>query len=283
MRAQRRLGPALTWPRLTPAFLIDVAALKLGSHLPGAPQTVAWWVGVAVAAAVTIAAVLTYRGITVASALARWVWDWSADLWDSSPDPEATLSPRRTPAIDHRRRFGRDVVGVREYQGQLVAVIAVDGSADAPSGQHQRQKVSSATLPVAAVAAALRQFDVRLDAIDIVSGADPRPRQGHPEPGFRLHRRFGDRRVDTAAPPNVLPATSITGASSPSPSTQNLGYMHFPDLPDGGSGAMPRRQRRFRRPDMPLVLVDAPSGPETQWPAMTRFRNPRRDSPVAVT
>ena len=111
---------------------------------------------------------LTYRGITVASALARWVWDVSAGMWDSSPDPEATLSPGCTPAIDHRRRFGRDVVGVREYRGRLVAVIAVDGPADAPSG-HQRQAESSATLPVAAVATALRQFDVRLDAIDIVS------------------------------------------------------------------------------------------------------------------
>jgi len=100
---------------------------------------------------------------------------------------------------------------------------------------------------------------------------------------LRLHRRLGDRRINTAAPPNVLLAKSITGASSPSPSTQNLGYMHFPDLPDGGSGAMPRRQRRFRPPDVPSVLVDAPSGPQTQWPAMTRFRNPRRDSPVAVT
>jgi type VII secretion protein EccE len=159
MKALRPLGLALSWPWITSAFLIDVAVLVLASHLPGVPQTVAWWVGVAVAAVVTIAAVLTYRGITVASALARWVWDVWAAIWHSSSDPEATLSPGCTPAIDHRRRFGRDVVGVREYQGQLVAVIAVDEAADASSG----------TLPVAAVAAGLRQFDVRLDAIDIVS------------------------------------------------------------------------------------------------------------------
>ena len=96
----------------------------------------------------------------VASALVSWVWGWAApDMFDSSPDPEAGSSPEWTRAIDHRRRFGRDVVGVREYEGQLVAVIAVDGSADAPSGRHQRQKVSPATLPVAAVAAVLRQFD----------------------------------------------------------------------------------------------------------------------------
>ena len=164
MKAQRRLGLALSWPGITSAFLIDVVVLVLASHLPGARQTVTWWVGVAVAAVVTIAAVLTYRGITVASALARWVWDW-----DWSADPEATLSPGCTPAIDHRRRFGRDVVGVREYQGHLVAVIAVAEPADPPSGRQQSQMVSPGTLPVAAVAAGLRQFDVRLDTIDIVS------------------------------------------------------------------------------------------------------------------
>jgi type VII secretion protein EccE len=162
MNAQRRLGLVLSWPWITWAFLIDVAVLVLASHLPGAPQTVAWWVGVAVAAVVTVAIVVTYRGITIASALARWVLDRFVDL-------EVALAEGRTPAIDHRRRFGRDVVGVREYQGQLVAAIAVGEPADAPSGQHHHRTVSSGTLPVAAVAAGLCQFDVRLDAIDIVS------------------------------------------------------------------------------------------------------------------
>ena len=173
MKAQRRLGLALSWPRITSAFLIDVAVLVLVNHLPhlpGVPQTVPWWAPVAVAAVVTIAMVLTYHRIPVASALARWVWDVSAPAKSGpSPDPEATPSPGCTPAIDHRRRFGRDVVGVREYQGHLVAVIAVDGPADAPSPKHQLQTVSSGTLPVVAVAAGLRQFDMRLDAIDIVS------------------------------------------------------------------------------------------------------------------
>src|SRR5271166_2757368 len=113
MKAQRRLGLALSWPRVTSVFLIDVAVLVLASHFPRVPQTVAWWGGVAVAAVLTIAVVSTYRGITVGSALARWAWGWSApEMLDSSPDPQATLSPGCTPAIDHRRRFGRDVVGV---------------------------------------------------------------------------------------------------------------------------------------------------------------------------
>ena len=162
MKAEPRLGLTLSWPRITSAFLIDVAVLVVASHFPGVPQTVAWWVGVAVAAVVTIAAVLAYRRITLGSALARWVRDGSTD-W------VVTLSRGCTPAIDHRRRFGRDVIGVREYRGQLVAVIAVDEKADGASGRHQRETVAPATLPVAVVAAALHQFDVQLDAIDIVS------------------------------------------------------------------------------------------------------------------
>ncbi|HUH70458.1 MAG TPA: type VII secretion protein EccE, partial [Mycobacterium sp.] len=190
MKAQRRLGLALSWPQITSVFLLDVAVLVLASHCP-LQQPVAWWVGVAVALVVTVVMVLTHRGITVASAvasaLARW-WDLLArDMRDSSPDPEATLSPGCTPAIDHRRRFGRDVVGVRECQGQLVAVIAVDGPADAPALGHRRQTVSSGTLPVAAVAARLRQFDVRLDAIDIVS----------------VRKRHVCEAADPSAPPTV--------------------------------------------------------------------------------
>jgi type VII secretion protein EccE len=171
MKAQRRLGLDLSWPRITLVLLIDVAVLVLATNLPvPASQKVAWWVGVAVAAVVTIAAVITYRGITVASGLASWLWGWSApETLESSPDSEAILSPGCTPAIDHRRRFGRDVVGVREYQGHLVAVIAVEENADALSGRHQHEIVSPATLPVTVVAGGLRQFDVRLDAIDIVS------------------------------------------------------------------------------------------------------------------
>jgi type VII secretion protein EccE len=169
MKAQRRLGLALSWRWITSAFLTDVAVLVLARHFPRVPQTVAWWAGVAVAAVVTIAMLLTYRGITVASALATWLWGWSAPETLDSPDVQATLSPGCTPAFDHRRRFGRDVVGVREHQGQLVSVIAVEEKADTQSGRHQHEIVSPAILPVAVVAAGLRQFDVRLGAIDIVS------------------------------------------------------------------------------------------------------------------
>jgi hypothetical protein len=32
----------LSWPRITTAFLIDVAVLEWPKHLPSAPQAVAW-------------------------------------------------------------------------------------------------------------------------------------------------------------------------------------------------------------------------------------------------
>ena len=83
-------------------FLFDVAVLVLASRLPFAPQPVEWLAGVAVAAVVTLAAVLTYRGITVASALARWMWEWSADMWGSSPNSVATPAA----LLAHQRRDG---------------------------------------------------------------------------------------------------------------------------------------------------------------------------------
>jgi hypothetical protein len=41
MKAQRRLGLALSWPWITSAFLVDVAVLVLAGHLPDAPVGVA--------------------------------------------------------------------------------------------------------------------------------------------------------------------------------------------------------------------------------------------------
>jgi len=40
------------------------------------------------------------------------------------------------------------VVGVHEYQGRLVALIAVDAQANAPLGRHGHHEVSAARLPV---------------------------------------------------------------------------------------------------------------------------------------
>ncbi|HEY1439484.1 MAG TPA: type VII secretion protein EccE, partial [Mycobacterium sp.] len=85
-------------------------------------------------------------------------------------DPGTALAAGCTPAIDYQRKYGRDTVGVREYAGRLVAVIAVDGGEDDSLGRHRHRTTASApTLQVEAVAAGLHQFDIRLDGIDIVS------------------------------------------------------------------------------------------------------------------
>jgi len=165
MNAQRRLGLALAWPRVTAVFLIDIVILVLASHCPDSWQAnhhVAWWVGVGIAATVTLLSLVTYHGLTVASGLGAWLWDWSAD-------PGSALAAGCTPAIDHQRRFGRDTVGVREHRGQLVTVIAVEDREDDPSGRHRHRSAAEAMLPVSAVAQGLRQFDIHLDGIDIVA------------------------------------------------------------------------------------------------------------------
>lgn len=163
MKAQRTVGLSLSWSRLTSVFLVDVAVLVVARHWPGGSRTAtyAWWVGVGIAALVAIVAVVTYRRTPLATALA-------ARVLDRFVDPQSALEAGRTPAVDHRRRFGHDRVGIREYQGRLVSVIAVEGRPERPSGRHHHS-ASPATLPVQAIAAGLRQFDVRLDAIDIVS------------------------------------------------------------------------------------------------------------------
>ncbi|OBK25317.1 type VII secretion protein EccE [Mycobacterium asiaticum] len=168
MKAQRKFGLALSWPRVTAVFLVDVLILVIASHAPQSWQgenRIAWWVGVGVAVLVTLLSLVTYHGITVTSGLASWLWDWSAD-------PGTALGAGCTPAIDYKRKFGRDTVGVREYRGLLVAVVEVDGGDGDASGRHRHRSVSSGGapfLPVAAVADGLRQFDIHLDGIDIVS------------------------------------------------------------------------------------------------------------------
>lgn len=162
MKAQRRFGLDLSWLRVTVVFLIDILVLFTAGDLSDEWQPTAWWVGVGVATVLTLISVITYRGITLPSAIGAWFWDWSAD-------PEAALTAACMPALNHQRRYGRQPVGVREYRGRLVTVIAVDEPDAAPAGRHLRHQVPSSSLRVATVAAGLRQFDVRLDGVDIVS------------------------------------------------------------------------------------------------------------------
>jgi type VII secretion protein EccE len=162
MKAQREYGLSLSWARVTTVFLIDVALLVIASHLPDAWQAdrnLCFWIGVGLAVIVTAVALLTNGGVPVSSAPIARVRNWYAD-------PEA-LTVGCTPATDHRRQFSRETVGIREYDGQLIAVIAVDGSGEA--GRHRHRDGVTTSIPLEAVVTSLRQFDVRLDSVDVVS------------------------------------------------------------------------------------------------------------------
>ena len=166
MKAEPRFGLSLSWLRVTAVFLVDIVILLVASHCPQSWQgehRIAFWVGVGLAVIVTLLSLVAQHGLTLTSGLATWLWDWSAD-------PGTALAAGCTPAVDYQRKYGRDTVGVREYAGRLVAVIAVDGGEDDPLGRHRhRTTASDPILLVQAVAAGLHQFDIRLDGIDIVS------------------------------------------------------------------------------------------------------------------
>lgn len=164
MKRQRRFGLSLSWPRLTTVFLVDIVIMVVASHCPESWQgtyRIAFWVGVGLAVLVTLLSLVTYHGLTVTTGLATWLWDWSAD-------PGSALAAGRTPALDHQRKYGRDKVGVRQYEGHLVTVIGISGGDD-ESASRLRHRHSAPTLLVSAVASGLRQFDIHLDDIDIVS------------------------------------------------------------------------------------------------------------------
>ncbi|MGV0161586.1 type VII secretion protein EccE [Mycobacterium colombiense] len=173
MKRQRRFGLSLSWPRLTTVFVVDVVIMVVASHCPESWQgtyRIAFWVGVGLALLVTLLSLVTYHGLTVTSGLATWLWDWSAD-------PGSALSAGCTPALDYQRKYGRHKVGVRQHEGQLVTVIAINGGDD-DSASRLRHRNSPPTLLVSAVASGLRQFDVHLDDVDIVA---VKVRRGGPE------------------------------------------------------------------------------------------------------
>lgn len=189
MKAQHALGLNLSWTRVTPVFLLDIAILVLAGRWPGDTPAAryAWWSGVGIAALITIITLVTYRRVPLSTMSGAW-------LADQFADPEKALSRGRTQAVNHQRRYGHGPVGIREYEGRLVTMIAVGGRQAVTSGRHH-QGSEAVALPVEMVAAGLRQFDVRLESIDIVSvgtranpgdaGADP---EDGAEPSFPDHR-----------------------------------------------------------------------------------------------
>ena len=201
MTAQRRFGLSLSWPRVTAVFLVDILILLVASHCPDSWQgehRIAFWVGVGLAVLVTLLSLVTHHGLTVTSGLATWLWDWSSD-------PGTALSAGCTPAVDHQRRFGRDKIGVRQYQGHLVTVIAVDGGEEDVPGRH-RHRTTSGSLQVRAVADGLRQFDIHLDGIDIVS---TNVRRGGPEVRAAEKSKLDDWGLEERGPGSDQPTSYV--------------------------------------------------------------------------
>ncbi|MGV0632939.1 type VII secretion protein EccE [Mycolicibacillus trivialis] len=164
MRAQSPVGLAMSWPPLALTFLVDVGIIVLVSNWPTEwRRDIAWWTGIGIVAALTMLVLITVRGVPLGVVLARWVRNFFTN-------PETQLTAGREPAIDHRRRFGHATVGIREHRGALVAVVAlVAPVASGAGGRHSQPQSSMTELPIRAVADGLRQFDVHLDWIDVIS------------------------------------------------------------------------------------------------------------------
>src|SRR6201993_1752915 len=112
MKAQHRFGLSLSWPRVTTVFLVDIVILLVASHCPESWQgehRIAFWGGVVLAGLVTPLFLVPQHGLTVASGLATWLWDWSSD-------PGAALAAGCNPALDYQRTYGRDTGGVRAHE-----------------------------------------------------------------------------------------------------------------------------------------------------------------------
>src|SRR5271166_708435 len=147
------VGLAGSWRRLVAVFVIGVALMAVGS----ACGLVGWWIGVAAGTVVAAAVLVKWRGAPLLTLAAMRV------------HPAATLGGPPRPAADHDRTFGAGPVGIRSVGTHLVAVVAVDGPPHSPSVLVHHQVEAAATLPLGVVAAGLRQYDMTLDGIDVVS------------------------------------------------------------------------------------------------------------------
>lgn len=222
MKAQRPLGLALSWPRLLAVFLADVGILALVSNWPEAwRRDIAWWTGVGIAAAVAIAVLLTYHRVPVGALILSWVRNFFTKA-------EPKLVAGATPAIDHRHRYGHAMVGVREYRNQLVAVIAVWAPVEAPAGRHSQSDAGNTELPVQAIAAGLRQFDVRLEAIDIITISTTGAAGERSPSAWLVLRMDPQRNVDAVA---VRDSLASTLAAATERVAEDLGRRRFEAWP----------------------------------------------------
>ncbi|WP_101953415.1 type VII secretion protein EccE [Mycobacterium intracellulare] len=177
MRSTFPLSVAAGWPRLVALFVVDVAVVATGAAVGGRPG---WWAGAALAVAVSLAALLRWRGAPLLTL-----------GWRSVSNRRGVDVPGGELA-DYERRFGSGRVGIRAVGPHLVAVVAVDGPPHNASVLDYPKVESMTKLPVEAVAAGLEQFDVTLEGIDIVSVGVRRASKTHHPYGPVYSGEVGD-------------------------------------------------------------------------------------------
>ncbi|MBY0440816.1 MAG: type VII secretion protein EccE [Mycobacteriaceae bacterium] len=165
MTPKFRLGMTAGWGRVVAVFMVDAALLGAGVTAAGRPG---WWVGAVLGSILSVAALVSWRG----SALLTLAWR-------AAGSGRTAVAPAGAVA-DHDRMFGAGPVGIRAAGPHLVTVVAVDGHPHSPSVLDHHRVESLTTLPIDAVATGLRQFDVTLDGIDVISvGARRSPKTHH--------------------------------------------------------------------------------------------------------
>ena len=166
MRAKTPMGVSPCWTRWASAFVAVTAILWLGSLFRD-PR--AMWGSIAAAAVVGVVIVVTWRLLPLTSVLRRRL---------SPTRPVPTLLDT-TPPVDIAPLWDNTPAAVRFHGDDVVAVVAIDGP-DNPPSVFDRNRVESATfIPLEVLTAALRQFDVRLSGIDVLSVGRRRASRAH--------------------------------------------------------------------------------------------------------
>lgn len=160
------LTVAASWGRLAAVLTAAAVCVFAGAAIGDRPG---WWTGVALAALIAFAALVRWRGAAL------------LDLgWITATRGRSGVDTAAGDLADYRRTHGRtEGVGVRGTGPDLVAVVAVDGPPHSPSVLDYARVESLVKLPLAVVAGGLRQCDVRLDGIDILSVGSRRAPQSH--------------------------------------------------------------------------------------------------------
>ena len=167
-----------SWQRMVAGFLASVATVWIGTTMMRGPVSLALPIVVAVLLVTLI--LVTWRGAPLSALLSRRLRHRRYAL----TEPPLT--------INHELRWTNAHEAIRADGHELVAVVAIDGPSHGPSVLDHNRVQSAATLPVAVVATALRQYDVTLAAIDIVGVGRRRAPDSRHHNAATYSRMIGD-------------------------------------------------------------------------------------------